>query len=99
MSARVVGEGKLHRAVIVSSYECCSAYREQSPVLDLVLNSSWQAMRTTAQGWGSKGGVEMTAGLWWRCQEAGVLSIHQLLPQAEASSIKAAVYLPIHRFQ
>lgn len=41
----------------------------------------------------------MTAGLWWRCQEAGVLSIHQLPPQVEASSVKAAEFLSIHRFQ
>lgn len=41
----------------------------------------------------------MTAGLWWRCQEAGVLSIHQLPPQVEASSVEAAEFLSIHRFQ
>lgn len=44
-------------------------------------------------------GVEMTAELRWCCQEAGVLSIHQLPPQAEASSVKAAGYVSIHGFQ
>lgn len=43
--------------------------------------------------------MEETGGPWRCCQEAGVLFIHQLPPQAEASSVKAAGYLSIHRFQ
>lgn len=41
----------------------------------------------------------MTGEPRWHCQEASVISIHQLPPQAEASSVKAARYLSIHGFQ